>query len=307
MRKQFATAAQARRLLGALLWIVVFLSAHLQSFSAGAQDATAPAYLGDVNAFTERAAQLYAQALPGMKVEVKGPLALSISGGRGQRETNAYLDSIYAFCLRNPQDCERGLASHIGKMAASFDAVAEPPARANLRAVVRPTAYVQAYEKAYKAQGGPVAKPLIGDLWVMCALDLPTAIQVLSQSQLSELKLSKDEALTACKDNVAAILSPLAPYRRDFPWAGVNVVTGDPYEASWLIFPERWTAIAESMQGDLLVAAPGVNALIYGSGTEADSVSALAKAAAFVAARLQKPLSIEVFRWTPTGWEETKP
>jgi hypothetical protein len=33
----------------------------------------------------------------------------------------------------------------------------------------------------------------------------------------------------------------------------------------------------------------------------------LAKAAAVVTARAQKPLSTAVFRWTPTGWEEAKP
>jgi hypothetical protein len=81
----------------------------------------------------------------------------------------------------------------------------------------------------------------------------------------------------------------------------------DPYDSSWLIFPERWTAIAEKLQGDLLVAAPGVDTLVYGNGTADDSVAALGKAAAIVAAKTQKPLSTAVFRWTPTGWVEAKP
>jgi uncharacterized protein YtpQ (UPF0354 family) len=95
--------------------------------------------------------------------------------------------------------------------------------------------------------------------------------------------------------------------KRGYPWLGVDIVTGDAYDSSWLLFPERWTTIAEKLDGDLLVAAPGNNVVIYGSGRANDSVAALARAAAFVAERAQKPLSTAVFRWTPTGWEEAGP
>jgi uncharacterized protein YtpQ (UPF0354 family) len=113
--------------------------------------------------------------------------------------------------------------------------------------------------------------------------------------------------LALCKQNVGAALPPLAPMKRGYPWLGVDIVTGDAYDSSWLLFPERWTTIAEKLDGDLLVAAPGNNVIIYGSGRANDSVAALARAAAFVAERAQKPLSTAVFRWTPTGWEEAGP
>jgi hypothetical protein len=216
------------------------------------------------------------------------------------------LESVYSYCLREPGACEARLAAHVAQMSTALNVVA-PIKRADLRAIVRTSAYVESAQRMYKGQGDPVAEPLVGDLWVLCAVDLPGAIQTLGPAQRSALNLSQDEALALCKQNIAAALPPLTPYRRDFPWAGVNVVTGDPYDSSWLIFPERWAALAESLQGDLLVAAPGVNVLLYGSGKETGSAAALAKAAAIVAARAQKPLSTAVFRWTPAGWEEAKP
>ncbi len=262
--------------------------------------------LGDIDFFTAHAAALFAKALPNAKVAVKGPLALSIAMP-GRSAESMSLDNVYAFCLRNPQACEKGLVSHVASMAASYKApdTIEP---SQLRAIVRPAAMVEAADKAYARHGGAsVSERLIGGLWVMCAQDRPGAVAILNANELAKLKLSREQALAACKQNVETSLPPLEPFRRDYPWPGVNLVAGDPYVSSWLIFPERWTGIAESVDGDLLVAAPANDALIYANGRDNDAVAALAEAAAFVAARAQKPLSTAAFRWTPTGWEEAKP
>jgi len=263
--------------------------------------------LKDANAFTAHMAKLLGQAMPKAKIEITGSLTLSVASFPGAPPTTATLDSVYSFCLRNPADCQKELALTIQRAAAILEQPVATLARANLRAIVRPAAYVQAYDKLYGRQGGPVAERLIGDLWTLCALDMPKAMEILSASQLLALKMSREEALAACKQNIEAALPPLAPRKRDYPSPGVNMIAGDPYASSWLIFPERWTGIAESVDGDLLVAAPANDALIYANGRDNDAVAALAEAAAFVAARAQKPLSTAVLRWTPTGWEEAKP
>jgi hypothetical protein len=295
-----------RSLLAAICSFALFLSTASFSIQAGAEGAEASEHLNDASAFTAYAAELVGKTLPGAKAKIIGSLTLSISDLPGGRSAQMNLESVYTYCLRVPDACEPRLAAHIAQMLTAFSAIA-PIKRADLRAIVRTRAYVESAQRMYKGQGDPVAEPLVGDLWVLCAVDLPGAIQTLSPAELSALNLSQDEALALCKQNIVAALPPLAPYRRDFPWAGVNVVTGDPYDSSWLIFPERWAALAESLQGDLLVAAPGVNVLLYSGGGEIGSVAALAKAATIVAARAQKPLSTAVFRWTPTGSEEAKP
>ncbi|HLW93703.1 MAG TPA: hypothetical protein VKS78_20705 [Roseiarcus sp.] len=289
------TFVAALALLTTLLSVVCF-----------AEDAPVSADLADVDFFTAHAAALFARAMPEAKIEIKGPLALSI-GMPGRGPTSASLDNVYSFCLRRPEACEESLVRHVVSMAASFEAPAAVE-RSQLRAIVRQAALVELADKSYARRGGAtVSEKLIGDLWVMCAQDLPGAVGVLNANDLAKLKLSREEALTACKENVAASLPPLKPFKRDYPSPGVNLLTGDPYEASLLIFPERWTEIAESLDGDLLVAAPANNALIYASGRDKDAVATLAKAAEFVAERAQKPLSTAVFRWTPTGWEEAGP
>jgi len=290
-----------------LLCAATLLCAVLLSPTSFGADASAGINLQDANAFTAHAAKLLGQAMPKAKIEITGPLTLSISGLPGIPPSTATLDSLYSFCRRNPAECEQGLALGIRKSAAAFNQPIAPPTRANLRAIVRQAAYVQAYDKLYGGQGGPVAEKLIGDLWTLCVVDMPSAMQILSASQLPTLKLSRPQALATCKQNVESALPPLAPRKRDYPSPGVNLIAGDPYDASWLIFPERWTGIAESVDGDLLVAAPANDALIYANGRDNDAVAALAAAAAFVAARAQKPLSTAVLRWTPTGWEEAKP
>jgi hypothetical protein len=61
---------------------------------------------------------------------------------------------------------------------------------------------------------------------------------------------------------------------------------GDPYGANWPIFPERGAAIAESVQGDLVAAAPGSSVAAARPRTRSPP-----KAASLIAAEAQKPLS----------------
>ena len=285
----------------AAAWLLVL--APLLLLSAPAQGGDAP-YLSDERTFTAYIAQLMTRALPTGKTQIKGPLTLTIDGlPDGEIQMN--LDSLYSYCRRAPEDCDPQTQAYIARSATSFRKMMAPLQLADLRAVIRDSGYVENGEKLYHDK--LIAEPLIGDLWIVCVVDMPGAMRILSLSQLPELKLSSDAALALCKKNSAATLPPLEPAKRDYPWAGVNILTGDPYDVGWLIFPERWTGIAESLQGDLLVAAPGVDILLYASGAAPDSVAALGKAAAVVAAKAQKPLSTAVFRWTPTGWEETTP
>ena len=294
---------RTRSSLLAATWLLVLAPLLLLSAPARGGEGR---YLSDERTFTAYIAQLVTRAMPAGKVTVKEPLTLTIDGqASGLVQIN--LDSLYSYCRRAPEDCDRQAETYVGRASDLFHRMAKPLERSDLRAIVRDNAYVEGFRKLYNGQGEPVAEGLVGDLWVLCVVDMPGSMQILSSAQLPELKLSSNEALALCKKNSAATLPSLAPAKRDYPWAGVNIVTGDPYDAGWLIFPERWTGIAESLQGDLLVAAPGVDILLYASGAAPDSVAALGRAAALVAAKAQKPLSTAVFRWTPTGWEETKP
>jgi hypothetical protein len=303
MRKQFYLATSCGRWLIARLAAVTALFGSIVAAYAQTNDAGDPAYLRDTDAFTAHVAELYQRAMPRMTIKIAGPLTLTISGC--PHPTQANLDSAYSFCLRNPRDCEQVLTSYVAKMAAAFSQFDRPVTRERLRAIVRPSAYVEAAEKMFSGKGDPIAEPLVGDLWVMCAVDAPTAIEIMKPSDLKKLNLSQDEALTLCKKNAAAALPPLAPSKRDYPTPGVNIVTGDPYASNWLIFPERWVQIARDHHGDLLVAAPGPDAVIYTSGKREVSLDSFAEAAAFISLRAEKQLSTEVFRWSATGWRET--
>lgn len=292
---------RGRALLFTAAWLLVLTRLLLLSAPAQGEDSR---YLRDEKTFTAYIAQLMTRALPTAKTQIKGPLTLVLEGlPNGGIQMN--LDSLYSYCRRAPDDCDPQTQAYIARAATSFRKMMTPLQAGDLRAVIRDNAYIKNTEKLYDDK--LIAEPLIGDLWTLCVVDMPGAMRILSVSQLPELKLSASEALALCKKNAAATLPPLEPAKRDYPWAGVNIVTGDPYDAGWMIFPDRWTGIAESLQGDLLVAAPGVDILLYASGAAPDSVAALGKAAAIVAAKAQKPLSTAVFRWTPTGWEEAQP
>jgi len=260
----------------------------------------------DISGFTKYVSLSFAGALPGRSVTVTGPLAISIDGAGlpGRQED---LHNIYGFCLRNAEQCDQAVASHVTQMTQSFAAADMPADRSSLRALVRTSAYVEAARRVLAGKGEPIAAPLVGDLWVICGLDLPTAIKVLRPADLAELGLSRDQALTACRENVAAALRPLDSVLQNIGTNGVGTILGDPYESSRLLQPESWAPVAARAGGTLIVSVPANDAVLYAYADDKAIIESMQTLGRLVAAKANRPLSSAVFRWTPAGWEQAAP
>jgi hypothetical protein len=247
---------------------------------------------GDPQKFTEFVAQSFRAVLPGHSVSIAGPLVLEIDGRGGHRLD---LGNPFRLCHTDPLHCEASVSTYMIQMAGVITTPPKPIARADLRAIVRST------DEA-KAGGDSVAAPLLGGLSVICAVDEPETIALLRTEDLAPLKLSSDTALAACKENMGENLGQLEPTQRDYPLRGINVITGNAYASSWLLFPERWAAEAKRLRGNLLVAVPAADVVLYRGGKSTTAIKGLAEAAAFVQTQATRLVSTTVFRWTPDGW-----
>jgi len=135
--------------------------------------------------------------------------------------------------------------------------------------------------------------------------DEPTTISTLSQSELDTLKLDAAGALAAGKRNVEATLG--AKFRAGLsqiePGEGVSGLRGDDYLASLLALPDLWEPLAERFDGRLYVAAPASNSVIFADARVKGNAAEMARFAVEIARAAKRPVSTEVFEWTPTGWE----
>lgn len=208
----------------------------------------------DPDAFTAYVANRIGTVAPGTPVTVTGTLSLDV-GNPGLRHS-LYLQRLFDACRRNPDAAETLVDSFIGAMTAVARDPEPQPTRETLRVIVRPDFYVKSELETLAGRAAPVAKPLAGNLWLLGASDLPTAIKMLDSRDIARLGVSTDEAIAIAKQNMRPALEEALAQARKARVPGVNLVTGDPYESSLLAFPEIWQPLARASLGDLLVAAP---------------------------------------------------
>lgn len=254
----------------------------------------------DEKGFTSALAKAFRKAMPGFHVTIRGPLALTIVGADNDPHQSA-LGTVYGVCQRNPDGCEAAVASHVAQMSDSFTRTRTLD-RSLLRAVVRPVEYVDAIRKAYAGKEEPPVAPFIGNLWIVCMLDMPQAISTLGPGDLAKLGLSREEALAIATKNDAALFAPVEQVGHPIAGEPVGLVAASPYESSRLLLPESWAALAAKNGGKLLVAAPGTDVMIYADARQPNALKIMREQAAMVAMGATRQLSQTIFRWTPAGW-----
>jgi hypothetical protein len=254
----------------------------------------------DEEGFTTALAEAFRKVMPGFKVTIRGPLALTIVGPDSDSHQSA-LDTVYGFCQRNPENCDEAVKGHVAEMSDTF-ARKKTLDRSLLRAVVRPVGYVDAIRKVFAGKEEPPVAPFMGDLWIICMYDMPQAISTLGPGDLAKLGLSREEALEIAMKNDAALFAPVEQVGHSIPEEHIGLVATNPYESSRLLLPESWSTLAAKYGGQLLVAAPGTGVMIYADGRQPNALQIMRDHAAMVAMRVTRQLSPTIFRWTPVGW-----
>jgi hypothetical protein len=257
---------------------------------------------GDPQAFTETFVELCREAAPNLKLTIVGPLSLQADTAQG--DVSIHLDTIYSACQRDPAGCGPFLTRMVELTAKGFASARPMATLSQVRVTVRPSSYLDEMAAA-GGKSDVIAEPLVGDLWVYAVRDEATSIATLDRVDLDALKLDAAGAMAAGKHNVEATLG--AKFRAGAPQVqpgeGVAGLRGDDYVASLLALPDLWTPLAERFDGRLYVAAPASDYVIFADARAKGNLGRMAHDAAVLARAAKRPLSTDVFEWTPTGWE----
>lgn len=261
----------------------------------------------DVDGFTQALAKRFAKALPDLPVKVTGPLLLE--AGDHPHAQQIRLDAPWSFCLRDRRHCAAAVKDYVEYMSGT---VAESDMRvqaANVRAIVRGPGYIDDMRRvaANKPEAQGVIRPLADGLWLICVVDMPHGIRTLGRDDLGVLGLTEDQVIALALKNLAASLKPLQDDTRVIKDMGLKYAGGDFYEASRMLLHDDWKALSDEYHGNLVVAVPSTDVLIYGNGGGNGDRIVLRSFAETAAKEAPKPLSIDLYRWTPTGWERLMP
>jgi uncharacterized protein YtpQ (UPF0354 family) len=250
----------------------------------------------------KHAAADFKQALPpGFEVIITDPLTLQIQGQDGTG-LKVSLDGMNSVCLADPEHCDAALADYVRKGAETVKERDAPTTKEQLRAVVRPSEYVDELKRMTKGHD-PVAAPLVGGLSVVCVFDRPSTMRVAMDNDLASLGLSASATIDLCRKNTASALPPLVSQLNPSTEHAIGVLPVDPYQSSRLMFHDDWAPIAAKFGGSLIVAVPAANVVIYGPLTDNTAIDAMSTLAKKFFGQAQRPVSSKVFRWTPAGWD----
>jgi uncharacterized protein YtpQ (UPF0354 family) len=231
-------------------------------------------------AFTRQFARALRAEAPGMKVTVKGELELEVKDASG-KEMSAYLDNAYALYSSDPKARKEVIQRYVRSLLESAGDPDMPVDRARIVPVVKDRAWLAEVRRAAQARGGKPAEhvfeALNEDLVVVYAQDTPHNIRYLSADDVSQLGLRKGELRALAVANLRRLL-PGVELRRGALLSMIRA--GGDYEASLLLFDDIWSGGKLEVDGEVVVAIPARDLLLFTGSRSRDGIAKLRQVAA---------------------------
>jgi len=184
-------------------------------------------------------------------------------------------------------------------------AASQPPKPENLRLVLRSGMEITAAKQGSESL---VVQPLVGDLWQALAIkpdssDTVGASRLATARDLEQLRLTPGDAFALGQQNAKAGLPPLASVTHDLTPHQIGIIQSKDDQTSRVLATKDWAALAQQLDGHLLIAVPASDTVIYCEENGTQSVRTFAATARDMAAQSGHAVSPALLRWTPAGWQ----
>jgi uncharacterized protein YtpQ (UPF0354 family) len=123
----------------------------------------------------------------------------------------------------------------------------------------------------------PYTEPLVADLLVTYAFDLPGMFQMANRADFAELGIRPEEARAIAVANLKRVM-PEIGIEEDRPVR--RIVTGEQMEACTLLAGPFWDQIAAKMKGEVVVSVPRRDVVLFCSSKSATGIDAMRLVAA---------------------------
>jgi uncharacterized protein YtpQ (UPF0354 family) len=228
--------------------------------------------------FTEEFRAAFAAAMPNATVSAVEPLHVAVEAA--DKETaRAFLDNAYNEYSRNPA----AKADVIARYVASFVQTAQGPRPLNPEQIV-PVVKDRAWLKhvgGSKARSKQVIEDLNADLVVVYAEDGPENIRYFSAADLEKAGVQRDKVRELAIANLRRILPPPEPVNG--PLVSMMTAGGD-YVPSLLLLDEIWRDGELGVEGEIVIAIPTRDVLLFTGSNNKDGVKKLRELAKKTAA-----------------------
>jgi uncharacterized protein YtpQ (UPF0354 family) len=225
--------------------------------------------------FTEEFRAALAAALPDATITVAEPLHLTIKAAEGEA-ARAFLNNAYDEYSGNPVAKSDLIARYVASFAESTKK-AGPLNPQQIVPVIKDRAWAKEMKRSAKARGvdrpvEQVIEELNDDLIIVYAEDTPQNIRYFGPKDLQEAGVQKDKLRTLAIENLRRILPP--PEAVNGPLISMLTAGGD-YIPSLLLFDEIWNGDKLEVQGEIVIAIPTRDVLLFTGSNNKEGVKKL--------------------------------
>lgn len=179
---------------------------------------------------------------------------------------------------------------------------AEPDRSTLVPRIKTPEFLAALQEMEIPADQMPYTEPLVADLLVAYAFDLPDSFQMANVSQIAELGLRGAEVREVALDNLRRQMpevgyQDLGPFRQ--------IVAAENLQACVLLANRFWEQVAEEMDGEIVAVVPHRDVLLFCSSRDEVSIQGIAAVAEEALSEGDRHcLSSALLVWRENRWTE---
>jgi len=190
-------------------------------------------------------------------------------------------------------------------LGAKKAAVEETKSRENLVPRLKIPAFLTALQRMnIPADQMPVTEPFVGELLIAYSFDLPHGFQMVSEADLTHLRMQKSQLRAMAVANLKKQMPQIQFGEIEQSDKLKAIVTGQNLEACALLMTEFWADLAKKVTGDPVVAAPHRDFLCLTTTASQEGLNALASLAKEIAgAEDNHTLSPQLMIWRTGRWE----
>lgn len=206
-----------------------------------------------------------------------------------------------------PEACDDAIQAHADALKETLAYRSkEADAQSTLLLSIKLDAYIANVEKIQTSKAGHlVSRPLVGALNVVLVDDRPSAMRMINNKDLQDLKLEPEAAFDQAMQNLSKLptLEPVTP-RSDVQVFLLH--SEDGYCSSRILLLERWRERAKTVKGDLVMAVPAREVVLY-TGTEEPGGLEMLQMGATHFVEGTHGLDNRLYRLGEKGWEVYSP
>jgi uncharacterized protein YtpQ (UPF0354 family) len=208
-----------------------------------------------------------------------------------------FLENIWAWCETPSEDRAEIVDRYVRVLVSNSDAT-ELVSAENVVPLVRDTVY-RTFVK--EADSDLITRHLIGDLWIVHAVDLPESTKILTGEQAMKLGLDNEGLLRAGIRNVERLLTQLefSPYGECFSIACENI----SYASSTLLLDYVWDQAANLISDGVVVAVPARDTVLFTGATNTQGLREIREATDHVVTNGHHTITSTLLKRVTGNWK----